>query len=139
MPQMSKPITDGELRYYYSGFLRVLRRSRRVTVIGWMIVAAGCASFPIGWSMGRPGGVVEIVLSCATIVAGIMVVWQSVSSLEMYIRIVPPLAQNGEQHAFVHDVVEIMKDVDEGGWQETHAAIRRLEELQVKYGLPPAE
>jgi hypothetical protein len=34
------------------------------------------------------------------------------------------------------EIIEIMKDVDEGGWQEAYAAIDRMEALRTKYGLP---
>jgi len=130
------PLSDAELRYYYLGFHKVLKRYRTITIIGWMVVVIGCVSFPVGWSVGRPGGLIEIALSCSTVVAGLGLVSQSISSLEAYVRIVLPFAHNGEQHPMIHEVVEIMKNVDDGGWQEAYAAIRKMEELQPKYSLP---
>jgi hypothetical protein len=126
-----------ELRYYYFGFYKALKRYRVMTIVGWLVVAIGCASFPMGWSVGRSSGLIEIALSCATVVAGLGLVSQSVSSLEAYLRIVLPFDRNGEQHPMVYEVAEIMKDVDEGGWQEAYAAIERVERLQEQHGLPP--
>ena len=131
-----KPLSDAELRYYYLGFHKALKRYRAITIIGWIVVVIGCVSFPVGWSVGRPGGLIEIALSCATVVAGLGLVSQSISSLDAYIRITLPFAQNGEQHSVIHEVVEIMKDVDEGGWQEAYAAIMKIEELGTRLGLP---
>lgn len=129
-------LTDAELRYYYFGFHKALKRYRTITIIGWIVVVMGCVSFPVGWSVGRPGGLIEIVLSCATVVAGLVLVSQSISALDAYIRITLPFTHNGEQHSMIHEVIEIMKDVDDGGWQEAYAAVQKMEGLQSKYGLP---
>ena len=136
VPVVPAQLSDAELRYYYFGFHRTLRRYRTITIIGWVVVAVGCVSFPVGWSAGRAGGIIDIALSCATVVAGLGLVSQSISSLDAYMRIVLPFAHNGEQHPMIHEVVEIMRDVDDGGWQEAYAAIRKMEELGSKYGLP---
>ncbi|MBM2841139.1 MAG: hypothetical protein HW412_1667 [Bacteroidetes bacterium] len=133
------PLSESEIRYYFTGFYKMLKRYRRMTVIGWVIVAIGCLSFPVGWSIGRPGGLIEILLSCSTVVAGLAVVWQSVSWLDTYIRIAVPARDNGERHPAVMKALEIMHDVDVGGWHEAHTAIRGLEELQITYSLPPLQ
>jgi len=130
------PLSDNDLRYYYFGFHKALKRYRLMTIIGWVVVAIGCVSFPVGWSVGRPSGLIEIVLSCATVVAGLGLVSQSISSLESYMRISLPFVHDGEQHPMLFEIVEIMKDVDEGGWQEAYAAIDRMEALRAKHGLP---
>ncbi len=130
-------LSDGELRYFYFGFHQTLKRYRSMTFIGWLVVVIGCVSFPVGWSMGRHGGIIDIVLSCATIGAGLGLVSQSISLLETYMKIALPFAFNGGHHPLVHEVIDIMRDVDDGGWQEAYAAIRKVEDLQAKYGLPP--
>ena len=135
-PVVPTLLSEAELRYYYLGFHRALKRYRTITIIGWTIVVIGCASFPVGWSVGRPAGLIEIALSCATVVAGLGLVSLSISSLDAYIRITLPFAQNGEQHPVIHEIVEIMKDVDAGGWQEAYAAITKIEELGTRFGLP---
>jgi hypothetical protein len=136
-PESFAPLSESEVRYYFTGFYKALKRYRFMTMIGWVVVVIGCVSFPVGWSASRPGGLIEIVLSCATAFAGLGLVWQSISSLEVYIRIALPAQHNGEQHPVVIRILEIMHDVDEGGWQEAHAAIRQLEELQTTFLLPP--
>ena len=136
-PATDRAPSETELRYFYFGFLRSLTRYRSMTIIGWLVVVVGCLSFPVGWSVGRSGGIIEIVLSCATIVAGLGLVSQSISSLESYLKIALPFTFNGDRHPFVHEVVDIMKDVDDGGWQEAYAAIRKMEDLRTKYDLPP--
>lgn len=134
---IENPPSEMELRYFYFGFHRALKRYRSMTIIGWLVVIIGCLSFPIGWSVGRHGGIIEIMLSCATIVAGLGLVSQSISSLEGYVKIVLPIKTEGDRHPLVHEVVDLMRDVDEGGWQEAYAAIRKVETLQTRYGLPP--
>lgn len=106
-------------------------------MVGWVVVLIGCVSFPVGWNIGRLGGIVDIALSCATIVAGLALVSQSVSSLESYLKIGLPSIHNGEQHTVVHEVAAVMKDVDDGGWREAFAAIEKIEELGKQHGLPP--
>ena len=134
---IENPPSEMELRYFYFGFHRALKRYRSIIIIGWLVVIVGCLSFPVGWSVGRHGGIIEIILSCATIVAGLGLVSLSISSLEAYLKIALPFPVDGVQHPFIREVVEIMKDVNEGGWQESHRAIRTLEQLQTTYGLPP--
>ena len=132
-----RSLSDIELRFYYSGFFKALKRYRTITIIGWLVVGIGCVSFPVGWSLGRPNGIIEIGLSCATIVAGLGLVWQGIVTLERYVRIALPCDHNGEQHPLIHRILEIMKDVDEGGWQDAYAAIRKVEQLGVEFSLPP--
>ncbi len=133
----ARPPSDIELRYYYFGFYRALRRYRTTVLVGWAIVLVGCVSFPVGWGMGRPGGAINIALSCATVAAGLAVVALTVSFLESYVRIAIPAVHNGEQHALVHEILDIMTDVDRGGWHEARAAIQKLLEMEKKYDLPP--
>ena len=132
-----KPPSDIELRFYYFGFFNSLKRYRTTTMLGWLVVAIGCASFPLGWSLGRPGGIIDIFLSCGVIVSGLGLVWQGIVTLEGYVRIALPGGHNGESHPLVHRVLEIMKEVDEGGWQEAYAAIHKVGDLRTQYSLPP--
>jgi hypothetical protein len=129
--------TGIELRFYYFGFFKALKRYRTTTILGWLIVAIGCASFPLGWTLGRPAGIIEIMLSCTVIVSGLGLVWQGIVTLEGYVKIALPGEGNGEQHPLVHQVLEIMKDVDDGGWQEAYGAIGKVEALRAVYSLPP--
>lgn len=138
-PRIERPLSESELRYYYFGFYKVLKRYRAATFVGWAVVAIGCASIPAGWSVGRAGGVIDIILCCATVVAGLVLVSQNIACLEAYVRIALPSVHNGEESALVHEILGIMTDVDEGGWQEAHAAMRKLMEMGKAYGLPPLQ
>jgi hypothetical protein len=136
-------LTDAELEYYYYGFYRVLRRYRTTSILGWIIVVLGCLSVPVGWNFGRPSGFIEVILSLLTILAGLTVIWQNISALEEYTRVpfsVPTTAEMSEEQGFaVVEMRNLMEEVDNGGWQEAYAAIAKLGELQVKYGLPKLE
>jgi hypothetical protein len=129
-------MNDAELQYYYFGFYRVLKRYRSTSILGWAIVFVGCASVPFGWNLGRTMGFIEVVLTLLTLLAGLAVVWQNISALEEYIHVPFPSLSNGELHERVELIVEIkniMKEVDNGGWQEAYAAIGKLELLRAKY------
>jgi hypothetical protein len=36
----------------------------------------------------------------------------------------------------IREIVKLMKDVYDGGWQEANAALRRLKAMETAYGLP---
>jgi hypothetical protein len=110
-----------------------------MSVLGWMIVLLACISIPFGWNVGRTMGFVEVVLTVLTVLAGLVLVWQNISALKEYIRIpFLPSAQPDDQQP-VSEIKKIMRDVDEGGWQDAYAAIGMLKELQSKYDLPKLE
>jgi len=136
-PGPARPLSETELRYYYFGFYRILRRYRIAILLGWTVVVVGCASVPLGWSLGRPGGVLEIGLSCATLAAGLALVSQTISGLESYVRISVPSVGNGGQHPVIDEITALMTDVDQGGWTEARTALEHLMGLESRYGLPP--
>ena len=133
--------TSDELSFYYFGFYRVLTRYRVMTLVGWLVVAAGCASFFLAWNVGREHGLVDTLLACGCIVAGLALVQNSVASLSSYVAVpfssLRDDAGSTEQSPAVREVVTLMKDVEEGGWQEAYTAIRKLKELESTFGLPP--
>jgi hypothetical protein len=132
-----------ELEFYYHGFHRVLRRYRMATVMGWVIVFAGLAGIPLGWRAASTHGLLDLLLCGGTIVAGLSVVSQAVSFLEAYVAVPFPSLFSGEEaHVdsdFVPQIRILMKDVQEGGWQEAYAAIGILKALGVRHGLPPVQ
>jgi len=141
---MTIPVpTEAELQFYYFRFYRVLKRYRTMTLIGWSVVLVGSASVPLGWNIGRPGGLIELTLSGFTILAGLALVWQSVTSLDEYVKIPYPSQQsgngNGETPVVLGEIMEIMQDVADGGWQEAYAALRKINELGMKHGFPSLE
>jgi hypothetical protein len=135
-PAGEAKLSDIELRFYYFGFHTALVRYRRMTMIGWLVTAIGCASFPLAWSAGRSFGIVDIMLAASTLTAGLALVSQSVSSIQHYIGIAIPSPQNGQSHPLIHDVIALMQDVDIGGWQEASTAMRTMEGFHAKYGVP---
>lgn len=134
-------MTDAELQYFYVGFYNALKRYRSTSLLGWAIVFLGCLSVPLGWEVGRRLALVEMLLTVLTILAGLVVVWQNISALEQYLRVPFPTATDStvEPSLAISEIKSVMKEVDEGGWQEAYAAIRRLNEIQTKYGLPKFE
>jgi len=138
MPDEVTP-TEAELGYYYFGLYAVLRRYRVMTILGWTIVFLGLASFPLSWHLGTPRGLIDTLLSLGTAVAGLAVVQQGVASLTSYLHVpfsnrpgAPPAP-----HPAIGYIEEMMRDMDEGGWQEAYAAIAKLEHMHESYGLPP--
>ncbi len=140
---MSDNPTENELRFFYFDFFRVLKRYRMATLLGWLMVAAGVASVPLGLQFGRPHGLVDIALAVSAIVAGLIVVQQTVAWLETYVKVPFPtsIVKNGsdEVSPVLHEIQGLMKDVDDGGWQEAYAAISQLKTLGIKHGLPSLE
>jgi hypothetical protein len=137
---MSPGLSEEELQFYYYGFYAALKRYRIATVLGWIIVLAGTASVPLACESGMPHGLMDIVLSAGTIAAGLGLVSQSISSLQSYVNVSFPRTnregKENEASAAVQEIVRLMKDVDEGGWQEASAAMRRLKELETTHGFP---
>ena len=131
--------TGAELRFYYFGLYGVLRRYKAMTILGWVIVSLGFASVPLSWRLGTPHGLVDTMLSAGTVVAGLAVVQQSIAALSSYLHV--PFSERPERTAVPHPAVqqleELMRDIDDGGWQEAYAAIEKLEQMQDAYGLPP--
>lgn len=126
-------MTDAELQYFYSGFYRALKRYRSTSLLGWTMVFLGCASFPLRWNLGNTIGAVEVVLSALTVLAGLALVWQNISALEQYLRVPFPASPD---EPIIAELKDVMHEVDQGGWQEAYAAIRRLIEIQRKHNLP---
>ena len=132
-------MTDDELQYFYFGFYRILRRYRSTSVLGWIIVLFGCLSIPLGWNLGRATGFVDVALTVLTMLAGLSLVWQNISALQEYIRISFPRSSSSEPDPARLEIQTVMKEVDDGGWQEAYAAIEKLNEIQMKYALPKLE
>jgi len=130
--------TEAELQFFYFGLYKILKRYRFTTILGWLIVFIGAASTPLGWEFGRPHGLIDVALSMGTIAAGLMLVQQSVSFLDAYINVPFPTSSNGGwgQSAAINEINQLIKDIDEGGWQEAYAAIGILKRMEAKYGLP---
>jgi hypothetical protein len=135
------PVDERVLEFYYYGFYAVLKRFRSVALLGWLVVLLGVGAFFLGWDVSRPRGWIDLVLCCGGVVCGIAVVQIAIGALNAYVRIPFPSPgdADGEKSEFVECSREIMKEVEEGGWREAQAAIRAVENLGVRYGLPVPE
>jgi hypothetical protein len=132
-------LTDAELQYFYFGFYKALKRYRLTSIAGWSVVLLGCLSVPFGWNLGRATGVTEVFLTLLTVFAGLTVVWQNIAALEQYVRIPFPDSSETQALSVVQDIRDLMKEVDEGGWQDAYDAIGKLKEMQAKHNLPPLD
>jgi hypothetical protein len=136
---MAHSLTPAQREFYVEGFLAVLRRHRRATITGWICVAAGALSIPLGWSAGTTREILDLLVSCVTVAAGIVLVEQSVGMLESYVRVPFHAASAAEiqgegppespEPVLVAGLRRIMEDVDRGGWQEAFGAIAAIEKL----------
>ena len=124
-------LSDNEIGYYYTGFLRVLRRYRTMTTLGWVIVLAGFVSLFIGWNLGFPHGLIDLALSSLSILSGILVVQQAVAALQEFVSIPYPSQQS--EHAALTEVRKLMEDIQRGGWREARGATGQLEKLADKH------
>lgn len=133
--------TEQELQFYYHGFYAVLRRYRSMTLIGWLVVAIGFVSFLLGWNASMEHGIIDVLLSCSCVLCGLALVQQSIASLSSYLKVPFPKAAIDTEESVPHEVVtvleELMKEIDEGGWQEAYAAIGKLRQMETTRGLPP--
>ncbi len=128
--------SDRDLQYYYFGFYTVLKRYRLMVLIGWSAVATAFGGIIVGWELGRVHGLVDIVISACAVAAGLALVHQSVVGLSQYLAI-PFSAGEENPDAALDEIRTIMKDVNEGGWQEAFAAMHMLEHMHERHGLPP--
>jgi hypothetical protein len=132
------PPSDAALQFYYFGLYRALKRYRFAIIFGWAVVFIGCASVPLGCEFVGTPALVDLTLSCCTVVAGLALVQQGISSLAAYINVPFPIedTSGAVPRGRVDELIQLMKDIDEGGWQEAHAAIRTLKEMASTHGLP---
>lgn len=140
---MTQPLSDSELHYFYFGLHTALKRYRFATIVGWIVVALGVASVPLGWEWGRPHGLLDLALSLLTIFAGLTLVQQSVVYLESYLHVPFPLPPANPEEpdtiTALPEIKELMNDIDMGGWQEAYTGISRLKEIGEKHQLPPPD
>ena len=131
------------LEYFYYGLYRALKRYRRMTLIGWGVVLLGCVGIGLRWRGGGPFELVDILLSAATVLAGLALVQHSVESLSAYVEIQYPDHREPGQSAgrgpAIDEIRGLIKEIDKGGWQEAFLALRRLRSMEQRHGLPPLE
>jgi hypothetical protein len=122
-----------DLGRYVLEFTRALQRYRTTTILGWMITAAGFASLVLGWRAGSLRDMLDLSLSCFTMIGGVWTVHVSVQSLEAHVKLsLHALETTGgdvRMDGLRAELAHLMSEVHEGGWQEAFAALRRLREL----------
>lgn len=116
---------DPDVAFWLLGFLAALRRYRRVTMIGWLIAAGGALSLLVRWRAEGVLGLVDVLLSSAMVAGGVLLVHYGIEGLTAFIRTALS-AMNPEAN---DELRSLMEDVDQGGWQEAFAALRRLRRL----------
>ena len=134
-------LSEPELEYYYFGFHRILMRFRSITLLGWVVVLVGAISLPLGWKFGQPNGLIDVALSIATLVAGLLVVQQGVAALQSYVN-VPFHEQGGSKeasHPAIEEIRRLMKEIEDGGWWEANGGIQKIQEIGAKHALPSME
>lgn len=104
-----------------------------MTSIGWIIVFAGIGSLFLGWRLGLPHGLIDLLLSAGTICAGLLVVHQAVVSLEEYIAV--PFGAGRVAHPAFDEIETLMGEMRRGGWKEARRGAAELERIATRYGL----
>ncbi len=132
-------LTDQQFQFYYRGLYSALKRYRAATILGWIVVLAGVAAVPLWWGTIGNHGLIDVVLSCCTITAGLALVSESVSFLTTYLTVPFPVPQadNGGDVVpeAVREIQVLMGDIEAGGWQDAYAGITKVRALAAQYGL----
>jgi hypothetical protein len=116
---------DPGVGFWMLGFLAALRRYRRVTMIGWLIAAGGALSLLLRWRAEGVPGLIDVLLSSAMVAGGVLLVHYGIEGLTAFIR----TALSAMHPEAPDELRSLMEDVDQGGWQEAFAALRRLRRL----------
>jgi hypothetical protein len=134
---------DPALDFFYFGFFQALRRFRFFTMTGWLLAGAGVGAIALRWGPVWSGDPVSIVLCGLLFTGGIVIVQASIAALGSYVRIPfpppPPGSADMEHLQAVEEILPLLKEVDEGGWQEAFRAMVSLREIGSRHGLPPPD
>lgn len=111
--------------FWISGFLEALRRYRRVTIVGWLVAFGGVLSLVLRWRATGLAGLLEIMLSGATVAGGILLVHYGIEGLSAFIRTSLGALKAQE----LAELRALMEEVERGGWQEAFAALGRVRSM----------
>jgi hypothetical protein len=140
---LERSAQDAAREFYYFGFFRALQRFRTFTIIGWILAASGVAAMVLRWAPFWTGDLTALVLCALLIASGIVIVHVNVAALTAYLQIpFPPLKPDEGNTEFadaVGEIVPLMKEVDEGGWQDAFRVLHSLRAIGVRYGFPPPD
>jgi len=133
------PGIDQSLRRSCQMLYAALRRHRRTTIMGWTVTAAGCVGMIRGWDLLSSRDIVSVGISLVAIVAGILLVHESVgflAALSAWLQNEPPPAEADPVARELHArLKEIAREIDNGGWQEAFAALGQVRTLAASYGI----
>jgi hypothetical protein len=134
------PVRETALQFFYVGFHHALRRFRMTVVAGWCIAGAGIAALVFRWGPLWEGDLAGAIFCALLIFAGILLVQQGVTELSNYVRIPFPHPPDTEEDrdicTAVAELSVVMRDVEEGGWQDALQALAALRAIGERYGLP---
>jgi small neutral amino acid transporter SnatA (MarC family) len=103
----------------------VTGRYRRVTIVGWMVAFGGVLSFLLRWRAEGLAGLVDIMISAATVAGGILLVHYGIEGLSAFIR----TARGALKEQELAELRALMEEVEQGGWQEAFAALGRVRSM----------
>jgi hypothetical protein len=134
------PVRENALQFFYFGFHHVLRRFRVTVIAGWCIAGAGGAALAFRWGPLWEGDLAGGILCALLIVAGVLLVQQGVTELSNYVQVPFPSPPDTEEHrdlcSAVGELSLVMKEVEEGGWQDALQALAAVRAIGERYGLP---
>ena len=132
-------LSDTETQLYYFGLYRALKRYRLAILLGWAIVVLGVSSIVIGCRLAGLQSLLELALSVCTTAAGLGLVQLGISSLGEYVRLLMQSAADAKrgEGGVMEEIIRLMEDIDQGGWQEALSALKKLEGMATTHGLPP--
>jgi hypothetical protein len=108
-----------------------------MTLIGWFIVALGFLGLLLSWGMDLPHGIIDLMLAALTILAGILVIQQSVVALQEYVSVPFPAREPLVEP--VQSILSIMEDIRRGGWRDASSGIGKLEAIAGANGMSDRE
>jgi hypothetical protein len=133
------PSAEEALAFYYHGFRAALERYRALTVGGWCLAALGAGVALASCGQGATPDLMSFLVPVGASAAGVALVYQSVAALDAYVRISFPFpdpgAAPGHIAAVCEESAQLMRDIDQGGWQEAYAALRALKTMPERHGL----
>jgi len=134
---------DPALHFFYFGFFQALRRFRTFTIAGWLLAGSGVGAIALRWEPVWSGDLASVMMCVFLFAGGVATVHVNLSALMSYVRVPfpPPDAGggSGDSADAVREILPLMKEVDEGGWQEAFRAMESLRAIGVRYGLPPPD
>lgn len=134
---------DPALNFFYFGFFHALRRFRTFTIAGWLLAGSAVGAIALRWGPVWSGDLASVLVCALLFTGGVAIVHVNLTALMSYVRVPfpPPDAEGGNVQCAeaVREILPLMKEVDEGGWQEAFRAMESLRSIGARFGLPPPD